>query len=160
MPGGDGTRPMGMGSMTRRAAVFCAGYAAPGSREEEELELLSLLVEKYEDEHFPIDLPDPVEVILYVMDQKGLTRRDLEHYLGSVSRVSEVLNRKRPLSKEMIRNLVSGLGIPVVILLQAQSSAANHRPSLSHAGEITQYRLPLQIKGIVMKQFIFLVFLC
>ncbi len=92
--------------------------AAPGSPEEEELELFGLLVEQYEDEHYPIDLPDPVDAILFRMDQEGLTRKDLIPYLGSLSKVSEVLNRKRPLSLAMIRSLHEGLGIPADVLLQ------------------------------------------
>lgn len=92
--------------------------AAPGSSEEEELELLSILVEKYEEEHFPIDLPDPVEAIKFRMEQQGLTRKDLIQYIGSQSKVSEVLNRKKPLSLTMIRALHAGLGIPAEVLLK------------------------------------------
>jgi HTH-type transcriptional regulator/antitoxin HigA len=92
--------------------------AAPGSAQEEELELLALLVEKYEEERFPIDSPDPVEAILFRMEQQGLTPKDLIQYLGSQSKVSEVLNRKRPLSLRMIRNLNLGLGIPAEVLLR------------------------------------------
>jgi HTH-type transcriptional regulator/antitoxin HigA len=97
--------------------------AAPGSPEEEELELFALLVEQYEKEHFPIDLPDPIDAILFRMEQQGLTRKDLIRYLGSSSKVSEVLNRKRPLSLTMIRNLHEGLGIPTDILLQEPGHA-------------------------------------
>ncbi len=102
------------------ALAYVAGLmdAAPGSREEEELELFSLLVEQYEQEHFPIAPPDPVEAILFRMEQEGLTRKDLAVYLGSPSRVSEVLNRKRPLSLAMIRALHRGLGIAAEVLLQ------------------------------------------
>ncbi len=92
--------------------------ADPGSPQEEELELFSMLVERYEEQHFPIDLPDPVEAILFRMEQQGLTRRDLEAYIGSQSKVSEVLNRKRPLSLAMIRALRTGLDIPAEVLLQ------------------------------------------
>ena len=92
--------------------------AAPGSREEEQLELISLLVEKYEEAHFPIPLPDPVEAIKFRMEQAGLTPKDLIPFIGSQSKVSEVLNRKRPLSINMIRNLNEGLGIPAEVLIQ------------------------------------------
>lgn len=92
--------------------------AAPGSPEDDELDLLSFLVEKYEEEHFPIDLPDPLEAIKFRMEQQGLTRKDLVQYIGSQSKVSEVLNRKRPLSLAMIRALHDGLGIPAEVLLQ------------------------------------------
>ncbi|MCX6064361.1 MAG: helix-turn-helix domain-containing protein [Chloroflexi bacterium] len=90
----------------------------PGTPEEEELELFAVLIENYEDEHFPIDMPDPVEAIKFRMEQQGLTRKDLVQYIGSQSKVSEVLNGKRPLSISMIRALEKGLGIPAEILLQ------------------------------------------
>lgn len=92
--------------------------AAPGSKEEQELELLALLIEKYEDEHFPIPLPDPVEAIKFRMEQQGLTQKDLIPYLGSQSKVSEILNRKRSLTVAMIRNLHEGLEIPAEVLIQ------------------------------------------
>lgn len=92
--------------------------AEPGSSEEEELKLFSFLVEKYEDEHYPIELPDPIEAIKFRMEQEGLTRKDMIQYLGSQSKVSEVLNRTRPLSKSMMRSLHNGLGIPAEVLLR------------------------------------------
>lgn len=92
--------------------------APEGSREAGMLEVLSILVEAYEEEHHPVDPPDPIEAIKFRMEQMGLTRRDLEPYLGSRARVSEVLNRKRPLSVEMIRRLNAGLGIPAEILIR------------------------------------------
>lgn len=91
--------------------------AKPGTREGDELDVLATLVEAYEDKHFPIDAPDPVEAILFRMDQMGLTRKDLEPYLGSRHRVSEVLNRKRDLSVSMIRRLHKGLRIPLENLI-------------------------------------------
>lgn len=92
--------------------------APPGSPEEEELEVFAILIEKYEEEQFPIDLPDPIEAIKFRMDQQGLTYKDMIPYLGSQSKVSEVLNRKRPLSLAMIRTLNTQLGIPAEVLLQ------------------------------------------
>ena len=92
--------------------------ATPDSPEEEELDLLAFLIEKYEEEHFPIELPDPVDAIKFRMEQLGLIRKDLIPYLGSQSKVSEVLNRKRPLSLSMMRALHDGLGIPAEVLLQ------------------------------------------
>lgn len=92
--------------------------AARGSPEEEELSLFALLVEQYEREHYPIDPPDPIDAILFRMDQEGLTRADLVPYIGSQSKVSEVLRRKRPLSITMIRNLHEGLRIPAATLIQ------------------------------------------
>ena len=92
--------------------------AATGSSEEEELELLAVLVEKYEQEHYPIEHPDPVEAIMFRMEQEGLEPKDMIKYLGSQSKVSEVLNYKRSLSLAMIRELNQGLGIPAEVLLQ------------------------------------------
>jgi len=92
--------------------------ARPGSPKEEELELWSLLVERYEQERFPIDLPDPVEAIKFRMEQEGLQQKDLVKYFPGKNRVSEVLNHKRPLSIGMIRALHRGLGIPAEVLLR------------------------------------------
>lgn len=92
--------------------------AAPSSAAEAELEVWSLLIEKYEDEHFPINRPDPVTAIEFRMEQKGLTRRDLLRYIPNKSKVSEILSRRRPLSLPMIRALRSGLKIPADILVQ------------------------------------------
>ena len=92
--------------------------AAPGSKAEAELELWSLLIEKYEEERFPIAAPDPVSAIEFRMEQLGLTRSDLLRFIPSKSKVSEVLGRRRPLSLPMIRSLQSGLRIPAAVLLQ------------------------------------------
>jgi HTH-type transcriptional regulator / antitoxin HigA len=92
--------------------------AAPDTPEGDQLEVLVTLVEAYEEKHFSIPKPDPIEAILYHMESRGLTRRDLQPYIGSRARVSEVLNRKRSLTMEMIRNLHQGLGIPAEILIQ------------------------------------------
>jgi HTH-type transcriptional regulator / antitoxin HigA len=92
--------------------------APPGTREGDRLEVLTTLVEAYEEKHFRLPLPDPIEAILYYIETRGLTRRDLERYIGSRARVSEVLNRKRPLTMEMIRNLHKGFGIPAEVLIQ------------------------------------------
>ncbi len=86
--------------------------------EGDRLEVLVTLVEIYEDRHYAIPYPDPIEMISYYMESRGLTRRDLELYIGSRGRVSEVLNRKRPLSLEMIRKLHEGLGMPAEVLIQ------------------------------------------
>jgi HTH-type transcriptional regulator / antitoxin HigA len=92
--------------------------AKPGTLEGDRLEILTTLVEAYENQHYAIPLPDPVEAIKYYLESRGLSRRDLELYLGSRARVSEILNRKRPLSLEMIRQLHKGLGIPAEVLIQ------------------------------------------
>lgn len=92
--------------------------AEPGTREGDRLDVLTTLVEAYEEKHFHIPLPDPIEAILYYVESRGLSRRDLERFIGSRARVSEVLNRKRPLTMEMIRNLHKGFGIPAEVLIQ------------------------------------------
>ncbi len=92
--------------------------AKPGTAKEEELELWSLLVDRYEEAIFPIDIPDPVEAIKFRMDQEGLRQKDLEKFFHGKNRVSEILNRKRPLSIGMIRSLHRGLGIPAEVLLR------------------------------------------
>ncbi len=92
--------------------------AESGTPEADRLDILVMLVEMYEAEHYPIPDPDPIELILHVMEARGLTRRDMEPYFGSRTRVSEILNRRRPLSLEMIRKLQSGLRLPADILVQ------------------------------------------
>lgn len=92
--------------------------------EGDRLDVLVTLVGVYEDEHYNIPTPDPVEAILYYMESRGLKRRDLEPYIGTRARVSEILNRKRPLTLNMIRKLQTGLGIPGDILIQPISLAA------------------------------------
>jgi len=95
--------------------------------EGDRLEVLTTLIEAYEEKHYSIPAPDPIETILYYMESRGLSRGDLEPYIGSRARVSEVLNRKRPLTIYMIRKLHTGLGIPAEILIQPyplQESAA------------------------------------
>lgn len=103
-------------AMTRLETLFNAKKGTPKG---DELEVLSLLVEKYEDEHFPIDLPDPIEAIKFRMEQQGLTQTDLAEVVGQKSRASEILNRKRKLSLEMIRQLHSNWHIPTEVLVQA-----------------------------------------
>ncbi len=92
--------------------------AEPGSPAEEELEIWTLLIESYEEAHHPIPPPDPVEAIRFRMDQMGLKPADLTPYIKSKSKISEVLNHKRPLSLSMIRALHEGLGIPAEILVR------------------------------------------
>jgi HTH-type transcriptional regulator/antitoxin HigA len=93
--------------------------AEPGTSEGDKLEVLSILVNVYEDEHYPIPAPDPIEAIEYHMERLGMTRKDLEPFIGGPSRVSEILNRKRSLSIKMIRSLSEGLGISMDVLGQA-----------------------------------------
>ncbi len=106
--------------------------AEPDTPEADRLDILVMLVEAYEAEHYSIPDPDPIELILHVMEARGLTRRDLEPYLGSRARVSEILNRRRPLSLEMIRKLQSGLGIPADVLVQPyELQEPRRRPSVA-----------------------------
>ena len=91
--------------------------AAQDTPEGDELDVLVLLVEKFEDEHYPIGPSDPVEAIKFRMEQQGLTLRDLEPFIGSSGRVSEVLNRKRRLSLRMVKRLHDGLNIPYESLM-------------------------------------------
>ena len=92
--------------------------ATPGTREGDRLEVLATLVEAYEEKHHPIAPPNPIDAIRYYMESRGLTRSDMEQFIGSRARVSEVLNKKRILTMEMIRNLHKGLGIPAEVLIQ------------------------------------------
>jgi HTH-type transcriptional regulator/antitoxin HigA len=97
--------------------------AAAGTPEADELSVLADLVEAYEAKHFPIELPTPVEAIRFRMEQAGLEPRDLEPYIGSRSKVSEVLSGKQPLTLPMIRALHTHLGIPAEVLVADASSA-------------------------------------
>lgn len=89
------------------------------SEEADELEVLALLIERYEQEKYPIDKPDPIEAIKFRMEQLGLLKKDLIPFIGSASKVTEVLNGTRQLSLNMIRKLSDGLSIPVDILIRA-----------------------------------------
>lgn len=91
--------------------------AEEGTPEADEMEILVTLIEAYENTHYPIAPPDPVEAIEFRMEQQGLTPRDLEAYIGGSGRVSEVLNGKRPLSLKMVKRLHEGLRIPYESLL-------------------------------------------
>lgn len=92
--------------------------AKKGTPEGDELEVLSILIEKYEDEHFPVGLPDPIEAIKFRMEQLGYNQVDLANVVGLKSRASEILNRKRKLSLDMIRKLHDKLHIPTDVLIQ------------------------------------------
>lgn len=92
--------------------------ARPGTPEGDELEVLGILIDKYEQEHFPIDLPDPIEAIKFRMEQMGYNQSDLARVVGLKSRASEILNRKRKLTLEMIRQLHTALNIPTDVLIQ------------------------------------------
>ena len=98
--------------------------AKPDTPEGDRLDVLVTLVEAWEARHYPLDLPDPVAAIRYHMEQKGLAPKDLVPYIGSRSRVYEVLNRKRPLSLRMIWRLHRGLGIPAESLIKTELPAS------------------------------------
>lgn len=87
------------------------------SAEADVLEVLSILIEQYEKTHYPITPLDPIEAIKYEMDENSLSQKDMVKYFGSKERVSEVLNRKRPLTLKMIKSLYHDLGIPARVLL-------------------------------------------
>ena len=90
-----------------------------GTDQGDELEILGMLIENYENEKFPVGFPDPIEAIKFRMEQLGYTQTDLANVLGLKSRASEILNRKRKLSLEMIRQLHERLNIPTEVLIQA-----------------------------------------
>jgi HTH-type transcriptional regulator/antitoxin HigA len=111
-------------AMTRIEKIF---DAKPGTPKGDELELLLLLVESYENEAFPIDLPDPITAIRFRMDQQGLQPKDLIPFIGSKSKVSEVLSGRRTLSLAMIRKLSTKFGIPAEVLLQESKVGSTTR---------------------------------
>ncbi len=92
--------------------------AKKGSKDGDELELLSLLIDNYEKERYAIDFPDPIEAIKFRMEQLGYKQKDLAEAIGLKSRVSEILNRKRKLTLDMIRKLHEVLGIPAEVLVK------------------------------------------
>ncbi len=92
--------------------------AAKGTSKGDELEILALLIDQYEKEHFPIATPDPIEAVKFRMEQLGMKQKDLAETIGFKSRVSEILNKKRKLTLEMIRKLNEELNIPTSILIK------------------------------------------
>ena len=92
--------------------------ADPGTPDGDRVDILTTLIEAYEAKHFPIAAPDPIVAVLFMMDQKGLSRRDLEPAVGGRGRISEVLTRKRPLTLPMVRALSRLLDIPADVLVQ------------------------------------------
>ena len=102
----------------REVSAFFDNEPEPGTPDGDRFEVLLTLLEAYENKHFPIGLPDPVEAIKFRMEQSGLTPKDLVPMIGRLNRVYEVLNRKRALTLAMIWKLHSGLGIPAESLIQ------------------------------------------
>ncbi|MHB1591053.1 MAG: helix-turn-helix domain-containing protein, partial [Sulfuricella sp.] len=127
-------------AMARLSALMTLDPKA-GSREDNELELLALVIEDYERKIVPPAAPDPVDAILFRMDQMKLGRKELELYIGSTSKVSEVLSRKRPLSLSMIRRLHKGLGIPADVLI---GGADNNQAVIGEEPEMEYTKLPLK----------------
>jgi HTH-type transcriptional regulator/antitoxin HigA len=103
-------------AMKRLEGIF---DAKPGSQEGDELDVLLILIEHYENQHFPIDLPDPIEAIRFRMEQLGYNQHDLAVAIGLKSRASEILNKKRKLTLAMIRQLHKAWHIPTDVLIQA-----------------------------------------
>lgn len=102
-------------ALVRLEAIF---DSKKGTKEGDELEILSILIDKYENETSPIGLPDPIEAIKFRMEQMGMKQKDLAEVVGFKSRVSEILNKKRKLTLEMIRKLNTNLHIPTDVLVQ------------------------------------------
>jgi HTH-type transcriptional regulator/antitoxin HigA len=100
------------------AEVDCLWDAPPKSPRADQLDVLTLLIEQYERAHFPIADPDPIDFLDHVMQARGLTRKDLQPYIGPRGRVSDILNRVRPLTLEMIRKLADGLQLPADVLIR------------------------------------------
>jgi HTH-type transcriptional regulator / antitoxin HigA len=101
--------------------------AAQGTPRGDRLDILAALIEVYENQHYPIDPPDPIAAIKFRMEQQGLTRKDLEGMIGTRTRVAEVLNRRRGLSIGMIRRLNKALGISAEVLIQSTKPAITRR---------------------------------
>ena len=92
--------------------------AKRGTNEGDELEILAILIDNYENENFPVGMPDPISAINFRMEQMGLKQKDLVSMIGFKSRVSEIMNKKRKLTLEMIRKLNADLNIPTEVLIQ------------------------------------------
>jgi HTH-type transcriptional regulator/antitoxin HigA len=114
--------------------------AEPGTPEEDRLDVLATLVRAYEDAHYPIPKPSAIAALEYYLESRGLTRKALEPFIGPAHRVSEIMNRRRRLTLEMIRRLEQGIGIPATVLIQpyhlvddplrAQHKATNPKQTL------------------------------
>ncbi len=102
--------------------------AAPGTEGSDELEILATLVDAWEAKHFPIEAPDPTALLTFVLEQQGLTRKDLEPMIGSRARVSEILSGKRNLTLPMIRRLSAGLRIPADLLVHVKAAPPRRGP--------------------------------
>ena len=119
----------------QRALADVSGLMAarPGTPKGDRLDIMATLIEAYEAAHFPIASPDPIEAVLFMMEQKQLSRRDLEPAIGSRARVAEVLNRRRALTLPMIRALTHLLHIPADVLIQPYDLRDYAQPALRGA---------------------------
>jgi len=106
------------------ARIEALWNACPGTPEHDEIEVLAILVSAYEDDHWPILPPDPVEAIKFHMTQNGLKQKDLAAVIGSESRASEVLNRRRSLTVQMIKAIHAAWSVPLESLIGAEDRAA------------------------------------
>jgi HTH-type transcriptional regulator/antitoxin HigA len=113
----------------KRVAELVTSGIRRGTALGDELELLSLLITVYDDEHHPLGPVDPIAAIEFQLNQRMLTRKDLEPYIGNRARVSDILNKRRGLTLTMIRRLHAGLGIPLESLI---STAEAPEPAFSH----------------------------
>ena len=114
--------------------------AQPRTPEEDRLDVLATLVKVYEDKHYPIPQPSPIAALEYYLESRGLTRKALESFIGPANRVSEILNRRRHLSIEMIRRLEAGTGIPASVLIQPyepEPAPAINNPNRSNVASAT-----------------------
>lgn len=109
---------------TALARIEALWDAQPGTPEHDEIEVLSVLVSAYEDTHWPVSPPDPVEAIKFHMDQNGFRQKDLASLIGGASRASEILNRRRPLTVEMIRAIHTAWSVPLESLLGMEEPVA------------------------------------
>ena len=123
-------------ALVRLDAIF---DASPGTPKGDEAEVLATLVQLYEEKHFPIDLPSPIEAIRFRMEQEDMKAKDLVPYIGNASKVSEVLSGRRRLSLAMIRNLTR-LGIPAEVLLQETTPDKKSRASTKRRS--AKYHVP------------------
>lgn len=121
--------------------------AEPGTPEDEQLDALVTLIQAYEEQHFPIGLPDPIDAIRIRMAEKNLRPRDLEPMIGSRGRVSEVLSRKRALTLPMIRRLSKGLDLSAEVLIQESRPAPRSSPSSTRAGASRKTAPPAENHG-------------
>jgi HTH-type transcriptional regulator / antitoxin HigA len=101
-----------------------AGYGSP---EFDRLEVLSILIDDYEEKHHDIGPPDPIAAIQFALEQRGLSRKDLEDVIGSSGRISEVMNKQRPLTLTMIRKLIAKFGIPAEVLIRSSEDSTSKK---------------------------------